>query len=319
MTSPRIAIAGAGLGGLTCARVLQLHGFENVTVFERDPGAGHEWRTLARFEGQEQRKVDPLTAELIEHEPPEGDFRPEIDRGQLRQLLLDSLAPGTVSWGLGVDSAQPGEITFLDGSTAGFDLVIGADGAWSRVRGAVSSALPGYTGVMFVETRHDNDEQLLALTGQGTMVADAGGLMLWAQRNSGNHIRAYACMRAREDWQPSNAELLELYADWHPSLRAFLVGELIHRPLYALPVPHTWEHTPGVTLLGDAAHLMPPLGVGANLAMQDAADLALAITRHGVRDGVQAYESVMLPRAIEAQELTNPGLLDMVPERPIRV
>lgn len=344
MTTPRIAIAGAGLGGLTCARVLQLHGFENVTVFERESspearqqggtidlhadsgqeairaaGLFDEWRALARFEGQEQRKLDHATAALIEHEPPEGDFRPEIDRGQLRGLLLDSLAPGTVSWGLGIDSAKPGEITFLDGSTAEFDLVIGADGAWSRVRPALSPAMPQYTEVMFIETRHDNDAQLLDLTGGGTMVADDAGLMLWAQRNSGNHIRAYACMRAREDWKPSNAELLELYADWHPSLRRFLAGELIHRPLYALPVPHKWEHTPGVTLLGDAAHLMPPLGVGANLAMEDAADLALAIARDGVREGVRAYESVMLPRAIDAQERTNTGLLDMVPERRVSV
>lgn len=345
MTTPRIAIAGAGLGGLTCARVLQLHSLTDVTVFERESspdarqqggtidlhaGSGQEairaaglfdeWRALARFEGQEQRKVDHATAALIEHEPAEGDFRPEIDRGQLRTLLLDSLTPGTVSWGLGISSAAPGgEVTFLDGSTATFDVVIGADGAWSRVRQALSPGVPQYTGVMFVETRHDNDERLLDLTGQGTMVVDHEGLMLWAQRNSGNHIRAYACMRAREDWRPSNAELLDLYADWHPDLKAFLAGELIHRPLYALPAPHTWETTPGVTLLGDAAHLMPPLGVGANLAMQDAAELAVAIAEHGVRDGVRAYESVMLPRAVDAQERTNAGLLDMVPERPIRV
>ncbi|HEX7306898.1 NAD(P)/FAD-dependent oxidoreductase [Lentzea sp.] len=345
MTTPHIAIAGAGLGGLTCARVLQLHGFTDVTVFERESssdarqqggtidlhaGSGQEavraaglfdeWRALARFEGQEQRKVDHATAALVEHEPPEGDFRPEIDRGQLRELLLGSLAPGTVAWGRGISSAAPGgEVAFLDGSTGAFDLVIGADGAWSRVRGAVSSAVPHYTGVMFVETRHDHDERLLDLTGQGTMLAEHEGLMLWAQRNSGDHIRAYACLRADESWRPSNAELLDLYSGWHPDLRAFLAGELVHRPLYTLPTPHTWEHTPGVTLLGDAAHLMPPLGVGANLAMQDAAELALAIAAHGVRDGVPAYESVMLPRAAEMQGLTNPGLLDMVPERPVRV
>ncbi|MGW6935296.1 FAD-dependent oxidoreductase [Lentzea sp. NPDC054927] len=344
MTTPRIAIAGAGIGGLTCARVLQLHGFDNVTVFEQESspearqqggtidlhadsgqeairaaGLFDEWRALARFEGQEQRKVDHATAALIEHEPAEGDFRPEIDRGQLRRLLLDSLAPGTVSWGLGIDSAAPGEITFPDGSTATFDLVIGADGAWSRVRQALTDAIPQYTGVMFIETRHDDDERLLDLTGQGTMLADHEGLMLWAQRNSGDHIRAYACLRAREDWRPSNAELLDLYADWHPDLRAFFAGELTYRPLYALPVPHIWDHTPGITLLGDAAHLMPPLGVGANLAMQDAAELALAIAEHGVRKGAQAYESVMLPRGISFAERTNPALLHMVSERPIRV
>jgi 2-polyprenyl-6-methoxyphenol hydroxylase-like FAD-dependent oxidoreductase len=344
MTTPRIAIAGAGIGGLTCARILQLHGFEHVTVFEREgspesrqqggtidlhAGSGQEavraaglfdeWRALARFEGQEQRKVDHATAELIEHEPPEGDFRPEIDRGQLRDLLLGSLAPGTVRWGRGIGSARPGEVTFLDGSTAEFDLVVGADGAWSRVRPAVSPAVPLYTGVLFVETRHDRDEALLGLTGQGTMIVDDDGLMLWAQRNSGDHIRAYACLRASEDWRPSNAELLDLFAGWHPSLLAFLRGELIHRPLYSLPVPHTWEHTPGVTLLGDAAHLQPPLGVGANLAMQDAAELALAIAEHGVRDGVRAYESVMLPRSVSFAARTNPALLQMVRERPARV
>jgi 2-polyprenyl-6-methoxyphenol hydroxylase-like FAD-dependent oxidoreductase len=344
MTTPRIAIAGAGLGGLTCARVLQLHGFENVTVFERESspdarqqggtidlhaGSGQdairtadlydEWRALARFEGQEQRKVDHATAALVEHQPAEGDFRPEIDRGQLRQLLLDSLKPGTVGWGLGIDSAAPGEVTFADGSTDTFDLVIGADGAWSRVRAAVSPATPEYTGVMFVETRHDNDEQLLDLTGQGTMVVAGEGLMLWAQRNSGDHIRAYVCMRADEHWRPSNAELLELCANWHPSLQAFLAGELFHRPLYALPVPHGWEHTPGVTLLGDAAHLMPPLGVGANLAMQDAAELAVAIAEHGVHDGARAYEAVMLPRSAEFQARTKVGLARMFPEQPARV
>lgn len=345
MTTPRIAIAGAGLGGLTCARVLQLRGLENVTVFERESspdarqqggtidlhaGSGQEavrtaglydqWRALARFEGQEQRTVDHATAALITHEPPEGDFRPEIDRGQLRGLLLDSLTPGTVTWGLGIAGARPGgEVTFLDGSKATFDLVIGADGAWSRVRGAVSPATPEYTGVMFVETRHDNDERLLDLTGQGTMVADHDGVMLWCQRNSGNHIRAYACMRANEDWRPSKAELLEAYEGWHPSLTAFIDGELIYRPLYALPVPHTWDHTPGVTLLGDAAHLMPPLGVGANLAMQDAAELALAVADHGVLEGVRAYESAMLPRATRFAARTKTGLAEMVPERPARV
>ncbi|WP_231641432.1 NAD(P)/FAD-dependent oxidoreductase [Nocardia sp. NRRL S-836] len=230
MTTPRIAIAGAGLGGLTCARVLQSHGFTDVTVFERESspdarqqggtidlhaGSGQEairaaglydeWRALARFEGQEQRKVDHATAALVELEPAEGDFRPEIDRGQLRGLLLGSLAPGTVAWGRGIASAAPGEVTFLDGSTAAFDLVIGADGAWSRVRGAVSTAVPEYTGVLFVEVRHDGDEELLALTGQGTMVADDDeGLMLWRSATAATtSARTRACARTRIGSRPT--------------------------------------------------------------------------------------------------------------------
>ncbi len=64
---------------------------------------------------------------------------------------------------------------------------------------------------------------------------------------------------------------------------------------------------------------MPPLGVGANLAMVDAAELALAIAEHGVREGVRTYESVMVPRSIGFAERTRTGLPEMVPERPARV
>lgn len=77
-------------------------------------------------------------------------------------------------------------------------------------------------------------------------------------------------------------------------------GPYVDRPILALPVPHTWQHDPTVTLLGDAAHLMPPLGVGVNLAMLDASDLALAVANAAtVDDAVHAYEKTMLPRSAE--------------------
>jgi 2-polyprenyl-6-methoxyphenol hydroxylase-like FAD-dependent oxidoreductase len=340
MTSPRIAIAGAGLGGLACARVLQLHGLD-VTVFEQEPAAGarpqggsldmhadtgqaalrtaglhDEFRALARPEGQQMRAVDPLTGEVILDEIPEdgAEFRPEIDRGDLRGLLLGSLAPGTVHWGRSVADVTEGpRITFGDGTTEDFDLVVGADGAWSRVRRALTGVRPGYSGVTFAEFGLDDADRrhpaLAALTGQGTMMTKRGGRVLCAQRNSNGHIRCYAIYYAAEDEHP---DLLEHYAGWHPDLLAFLHehdGEITHRPLFVLPVPHAWTHTPGLTLLGDAAHLMPPLGVGANLALLDGTELATAIaTAPALDDGVRAYEAGMLPRSIETAKGCAEGL-----------
>lgn len=358
-----IAISGAGLGGLACARVLQRHGLD-VTVFEqevsgdarpqggtldmhadtgqvalRTAGLYDEFRAVARPEGQQMRALDPLTGEtVVEEIPAEGeDFRPEIDRGQLRGILLGSLAPGTVRWGRPItEVAATGDgarVTFGDGTTGAFDLVIGADGAWSRVRRALTGVEPEYSGVTFVEFGVDDADRrhpdLSALTGQGTMMTKIDGKVLCAQRNSNGHIRCYAVFYAAEDWAAGldfadtaavRAHLLERYAGWHPSLLRFvreLDGGFTHRPLHVLPVPHAWTHTPGLTLLGDAAHLMPPLGVGANLALLDGTELATALaTAPDVDEAVRAYEAGMLPRSIETAKACASGLHDLLSDGP---
>ncbi|MEV7044325.1 NAD(P)/FAD-dependent oxidoreductase [Amycolatopsis sp. NPDC051061] len=350
-----IAIAGAGLGGLACARVLQLHGLD-VTVFEQEASAGargqggtldlhgdtgqvamrtaglyERFRELARPEGQQMRALDPLSGDVVMDEvPAEGDdFRPEIDRGQLRGLLLESLKPGTVSWGRSITEVSPSRLSFGDGGTADFDLVIGADGAWSRVRQTLTGVRPEYSGVTFVELGLDDADRchphLAALTGQGTMMTKIDGKALVAQRNSNGHIRCYAVFYAPEGWAADldfadtaavRANLLERFAGWHPSLLGFLHdldGGFTHRPLHVLPVPHAWTHTPGLTLLGDAAHLMPPLGVGANLALLDGTELATALaTAPSVDEAVRTYEAGMLPRSIETAKACATGLHDLL-------
>ncbi|RSD17264.1 FAD-dependent oxidoreductase [Amycolatopsis eburnea] len=344
-----IAIVGAGLGGLACARVLQLHGVD-VTVFEQEASADarpqggtldmhgdtgqvalrtaglyDRFRELARPEGQQMRALDPHTAEVVIDETPDGDFRPEIDRGQLRGLLLDSLAPGTVHWGQAVTDVAGARLTFDGGETRDFDLVIGADGAWSRVRRALTGVRPVYSGVTFVEFGHDAASDLAAVTGRGTMVTKAGGHALFAQRTSNGDVRCYAVFYAPEDWHAGldfadtaavRANLLERYAGWHPDVLRFLAdveGGFTHRPLHVLPVPHAWTHTPGLTLLGDAAHLMPPLGVGANLALLDGTELATALaTAPSVDEAAMAYEAGMLPRSIETAKACASGLDDLL-------
>ncbi|MFF7556264.1 FAD-dependent oxidoreductase [Streptomyces olivaceus] len=350
----RISIIGAGPGGLTCARVLRQHGIA-ATVYDREPDAASrdqggsldlheedgqlalreagllaEFYALARTESQEERRIDPAGRLLGHRLPDEGETaRPEIDRGQLRDMLLRSLDEGAVRWGralasVGGPAEGPRTLTFTDGSTVETDLVIGADGAFSRVRAAVSAAVPRYTGVGFLEAWFDDMEvahpELSALVGKGSAHVSDGERGLFAQRSSGGHLRVYLMRRVPADWlaegglRPDDtdrirARLLGEYAGWAPELLRMITdndGPYVDRPLFALPVPHTWPPAPGLTLLGDAAHLMPPLGAGVNLAMLDAAELALALAGSAtVEDAVRGYE--VLPRSAEIAGMLDGG------------
>ncbi|MFE2410172.1 FAD-dependent oxidoreductase [Kitasatospora sp. NPDC059408] len=345
---PRIAVIGAGPAGLTCARVLQLRGID-VTVYDadasvdaRDPGgtldlhadsgqialedAGlmEAFAELARPEGQAKLRLDHRGAVLASFVPDEGDVAaPEIDRGELRAMLAAHVEPGTVRWGRKLVAAVPlGEgqhrLEFADGASAEADLVIGADGAWSRVRPLVSDAVPRYSGVTFLEVRFDDVERrhprVAELVGDGHVFANNGnGRAIIVQRNGGDRVRGYVGIRAALDWHvaagvdPADAEavrgfLRAEFSDWAEELLLLVTdgdGGCVNRPLHALPAPLAWEHVPGVTLVGDAAHLMSPFGGhGANLAMLDAAELARAIAEEPTLDAaVIRYETAMFARS----------------------
>ncbi|HUR07032.1 MAG TPA: NAD(P)/FAD-dependent oxidoreductase [Nonomuraea sp.] len=370
----RIAVIGGGPAGLTFARVLHRHDHP-VTVLERDPapdarppggtldlheGLGQlaldkagllaEFQALSRPEGQAMRILDVDGTVLRDWQPrPDDRANPEIDRGQLRDLLL---GPLDVQWGRGVTEVVPGArdgvlVRFADGREETFDLVVGADGAWSRVRPAVSSATPHYTGVTHVETSLDDIDtrhpDLARLIGDGSMAVYGVNRSLVAQRNSGGHVKVYAKFRAPLDWHTNldrhmglnqrasldladveavRSGLLALFDGWAaPVLDLLRHGTaFVHRPLYVLPVSHTWDHVPGVTLLGDAAHLMPPLGVGANLAMLEGAELAESVAAApgpgDLDEAVRAFEEQMWARAGKWAKMTTAGLERLVSPDP---
>ncbi|MCM2412653.1 NAD(P)/FAD-dependent oxidoreductase [Streptomyces sp. RKAG290] len=356
----RIAVVGSGPAGLTFARVLHRHGHQ-VTVLERDPapdarppggtldlhqGLGQlaldkagllaEFQALSRPEGQAMRILDTGGAVLRDWPPrPDDRANPEIDRGQLRDLLL---GPLDVQWGRGVTQVVPGArdgtlVHFADGRQEAFDLVVGADGAWSRVRPAVSSVTPHYTGVTYVETSLDDVDtrhpDLARLAGDGSVAVYGVNRALVAQRNSGGHVKVYAQFRAPLDWhrhldladaEAVRSSLLALFDGWAaPVLGLLRHGTaFVHRPLHVLPVSHTWAPVSGVTLLGDAAHLMPPLGAGANLAMLEGAELAESIAAGPADlDGtVRAFEERMWARAGRWAKITTAGLERLVSPDP---
>ncbi|WP_442680326.1 FAD-dependent oxidoreductase [Sphingomonas sp. ASY06-1R] len=345
--SERIAIIGGGPGGLMLARLLQRRGLAPV-VFERDAHADERpqggsldlhretglraihladldaaFLAHARPEHQGDRLYDPAGRILLDHDGDGGD-RPEIDRAALRHILLEALVPGTVRWGSKVEAIVPqgaGWRVMAQGRAEDFDVVVGADGAWSRVRPLLSAAQPVYSGIAFVELDYDarRHPEIDALTGSGKMFAIGQNRVLVTQRNGHDHIRGYvgiripeADMRRLERLVANDvrAVMRAAFAGWAPSLARMIdVGDFIAvRALHALPIGHSWASRPGVTLLGDAAHVMTPFaGEGVNLALADAADLADALVADEGWAAVERYEAAMTARARPAAEEAHHG------------
>lgn len=239
--------------------------------------------------------------------------RPEIDRQSLRKLLADSLPPEIVRWGCKLtsvtDQGDHFSLNFADGTVERAEAVIGADGAWSRVRPVLTEVMPAYTGVTFVELRYTEVKARCPyankLVGDGLMFALGDSKGFIGHREPNDEVCVYAALRVPENWQrnPVSQEgLAALFADWDSTYHALIAecDSLQIRPLYALPIGFRWPHSHRATLLGDAAHVMSPFaGEGVNLALADGCDLAEAISRHpnDIATAIAEYEEAMYTRS----------------------
>ncbi|WP_405164952.1 FAD-dependent monooxygenase [Nocardia sp. NBC_01499] len=331
---PTVYDADAAVDSRDLGGTLDLHADAGQIALE-DAGLMDAFRAVARVEGQAKSRRDQHGTVLAEFTPAEGDeAAPEIDRGQLRTMLYAHLRPGTVRWGHKLRQAIPTEggahrLEFANGASTEADLVIGADGAWSPVRRLLTDAVPQYLGVCFLDARFDDVDtrhpEIAAIVGDGHMFStDGDGRAAIVQRNSNGVVRGYVAFRAELDWHVTagidvtdraavRSYLLREFSEWSPLMRPLITdndSDYVLRSFWALPAPLTWNHVPGVTLIGDAAHLMAPFGGhGTNLALLDGAELAHAIKKeNSLDDAITRYETAMFLRSGELAVSSNTAL-----------
>jgi len=355
----KIAIVGGGPGGLTLARLLQLQGAD-VKVYERDfnksvrvQGATldlHQDSGLKALEkaglmdafkqhyrpGADQMRITDEQATIFYDQHTEENaagfddehFRPEIDRGPLRKLLLESLQAGTIVWDSQFVNIQPmgkgWKLVFKNGTTALADIVIGADGANSKIRPYIAQAQPFYTGVNAVEGLVYDAATvapgIYKLLKGGKIFAFGAAKVLIVSSKGDGSMAFYTSYTTNENWVTAGGvnfsdtpQVLEWFKKdfaewdsvWH-ELFENATAPFMPRPIYCMPLDQSWDALPNLTLLGDAAHLMPPYaGEGVNMAMQDALELSdclLSNDYNDIQSAIAAYEKQMHARASAATQ-----------------
>ena len=363
----KIAIIGAGPAGCTLAHLLRKAHID-VVLFEgeaspdargqggsldlhtksglaalKECGLFSEFEKYARYDGEAMAMADKRNKRYISMDGAKSSKdslgRPEIDRSRLREILAKPLsANGTIRWGTVYRALTPMALNFTTGTAGGFDLIVGADGAWSKIRKLLTDEMPTYAGVGGFEDVLSNAAEdqptIHKLTNKGSWMGLGDGRSFGCQQQGDGNIAAGFWHACPEDWtkdydldDPASIKnaLHREYADWGPEYHAVIDAvdptSFVTRTLYQLPTGMTWVSRPGFTVIGDAAHLMSPFaGEGVNCSMADACELAAAIRKAAAdgakgRDGLAPYisrfEKAMRARVAPIQHLAWLNLNDL--------
>ena len=326
----RIAVIGAGIGGLAAAAGLQRDGHE-ATVLEQRPEAGASGSGLTLFGnafaaldllgvGDAVRAVSgtAIAGMRAGHRAPDGAWLAvapasatatlrSVHRESLHAALRDALDPGSLRTGVAARIIDPHRGEVLLRSSTGearaerFDVVIAADGIRSAARGTLGLdhglRYAGYTAWRGVT---DGPFDLRGEAGETWGAGARFGLVPLAD----DRVYWFATATRPEGFAPAEhrAEAAALVAGWHAP-----IGELI-----AATAPervlrhdiHDLRRLPrrfavgAVALLGDATHAMTPdLGQGAGLAIEDAGTLVALLRRHRPAEALEHYDRLRRPRA----------------------